>query len=217
MNVSEKLPRNGHIQTIYDYLLGLIKKLDASIGSVRSRMNALTTLANSGGVPAGTIEAEVVDARVDSTGHVYANLGEAVRGQAGNAVSGSGVILNDSRFQNAFGGDFDNLPNNRVYPVHLIFESEQDADAAHAPVTEPGGIIVTFGRGANRAMGDMQMLISTNGTSSTGFVWQGEIWVREYWDVSRNRWNAWHRPATSADIDGSIGTMADFKSYVMGE
>ena len=81
MNASEKLPRNGHIQTIYEYLLGLIKKLDASIGSVRSRMNALTTLANSGGVPAGTIEAEVVDARVDSSGQVYANLGEAVRGQ----------------------------------------------------------------------------------------------------------------------------------------
>lgn len=79
MNASDKLPRNGHIQTIYDYLLGLIKKVDASIGSVRSRMNALTTLANSGGVPAGTIEAEVVDARVDSTGQVYANLGEAVR------------------------------------------------------------------------------------------------------------------------------------------
>lgn len=128
----------------------------------------------------------------------------------GNAVSGSGVILNDSRFQNAFGGDFDNLPNNRVYPVHLIFESEQAAIAAHAPVTEPGGILVTFGRGADRAMGDMQMLISTNGTSSTGFVWKGEIWVREYWDVSRNRWNEWHRPATSADIDGILNELQNY-------
>lgn len=128
----------------------------------------------------------------------------------GNAVSGSGVILNDSRFQNAFGGDFDNLPNNRVYPVHLIFESEQAAIAAHAPVTEPGGILVTFGRDADRAMGDMQMLVSTNGTSSTGFVWKGEIWVREYWDVSRNRWNEWHRPATSADIDGILNELQDY-------
>ena len=79
MNASEKLPRSGYIQTIYEYLLGLIKKLDASIGSVRSRMNALTALANGGGVPAGTIEAEVVDARVDAEGLTYANLGEAMR------------------------------------------------------------------------------------------------------------------------------------------
>lgn len=81
MNASDKLPRSGYIQTIYEYLLGLIKKLDANTQSLRSRMNALTALANSGGVPAGTIEAEVTDARVDSSGQVYANLGEAVRGQ----------------------------------------------------------------------------------------------------------------------------------------
>ena len=81
MNASDKLPRSGYIQTIYEYLLGLIKKLDANTQSLRSRMNALTALAGSGGVPAGTIEAEVTDARVDSSGQVYANLGEAVRGQ----------------------------------------------------------------------------------------------------------------------------------------
>ena len=28
MNASDKLPRSGYIQTIYEYLLGLIKKLD---------------------------------------------------------------------------------------------------------------------------------------------------------------------------------------------
>ena len=81
MNASDKLPRSGYIQTIYEYLLGLIKKLDANTQSLRSHMNALTAIAGSGGVLAGTIEAEVTDARVDSSGQVYANLGEAVRGQ----------------------------------------------------------------------------------------------------------------------------------------
>ena len=89
MNASDKLPRSGYIQTIYKYLLGLIKKLDANTQSLRSRMNALTALANGGGVPAGTIEAEVVDARVDSFGQVYANLGEAVRG--GFATSAAAI------------------------------------------------------------------------------------------------------------------------------
>lgn len=215
MNASDKLPRSGYIQPLYDYIVGLIKKLDANTQSLRSRMDALAASPAGSGGDVGT---EVRDARVGWDGTEYASLGDAVREQTGNAVSGSGVIINNSRFQNApFNGDFDNAPNNRVYPVHIVFESAADASAAHSPVTEPGGMLITFGRNTGRNMGDMQMLVSTNGTSSTGFVWQGEIWVREYWDVSRNRWNAWHRPATSADIDSSIGTMADFKSYVMGE
>lgn len=36
MNASDKLPRNGHIQTIYDYLLGLIKKLGTKIIDVET-------------------------------------------------------------------------------------------------------------------------------------------------------------------------------------
>ena len=208
LRVEDSISADGAIQATpqYSALENALMRVDRN----EQRVNALASLADAGEIPAGTVESEITDARVGWDGTQYPSLGDAVRGQAGNAVSGSGVILNDSRFQNAFGGDFDNLPNNRVYPVHLIFESEQDAAAAHAPVTEPGGILVTFGRGANRAMGDMQMLISTNGTSSTGFVWQGEIWVREYWDVSRNRWNAWHRPATSADTDGILNELQNY-------
>ena len=182
-----------------------------TVGSLNSRMNALTAMADSGELPAGTVDAEVIEARVGWNGTAYASLGEAVREQTGNAVSGSGVIINNSRFQNApFNGDFDNAPNNRVYPVHIVFESAADASAAHSPVTEPGGMLITFGRNTGRNMGDMQMLVSTNGTSATGFVWNGEIWVREYWDVSHNRWNDWHRPAASADTDAILGEMEHY-------
>lgn len=119
MNASDKLPRSGYIQTIYEYLLGLIKKLDANTQSLRSRMNALTALAGSGGVPAGTIEAEVTDARVDSSGQVYANLGEAVRGQA--------AVLNS---------EIDNLTNTLITGEYHI-----STDCfAHGTITSGGNL-----------------------------------------------------------------------------
>ena len=37
MNASDKLPRSGYIQPLYDYIVGLIKKLDANTQSLRSR------------------------------------------------------------------------------------------------------------------------------------------------------------------------------------
>lgn len=173
-----------------------------TVSSLDGRISALTAMADAGDIPAGTVESEVNDARVGWNGTEYESLGDAVRGQSSNAVSGGGVIINDSRFQNTFSGDFDNIPNNRIYPIHLIFESAADAAAAHSPVTEPGGILVTFGRNASRAMGDMQMLVSTFGD-----IWSGEIWIREYWDVSRNRWNTWHRPATTAETDNILSEL----------
>lgn len=173
------------------------------VQSVLSRMDALEALADSGDIPAGTVEAEVIGARTGWNGTTYANLGQAIREQAGNAVSGSGILINNSRFQSSpFNGDFDNAPNNRIYPIHVLFESQTDANTAHSPVIEPGGILITFGRNAERNMGDMQMLVSTFGD-----IWSGEIWIREYWDVSRNRWNTWHRPATTAETDNILSEL----------
>ena len=189
MNASDKLPRSGYIQTIYEYLLGLIKKLDASIGSVRSRMNALTALANGGGVPAGTIEAEVVDARVDSSGQVYANLGEAVRGGFATfavaieaCVKGVNVFLNAANFASLFGdntstaGNFNNIGNNKIYPINLSNGNE----LANSPGANINGMLMTFGRTESRSNGDTQIIITADQA----------IHSRIYWN---NAWTEWNR------------------------
>ena len=204
--VEKSIKNDSAIEATPDY-----SALTATMTNYQALKNQIAALVASPASSGGDVGTEVRDARVGWNGTAYASLGEAVREQTGNAVSGSGVIINNSRFQNApFNGDFDNAPNNRVYPVHIVFESAADASAAHSPVTEPGGMLITFGRNTGRNMGDMQMLVSTNGTSATGFVWNGEIWVREYWDVSHNRWNDWHRPAASADTDAILGEMEHY-------
>lgn len=156
-----------------------------------------------------TLQNAGMAADAKATGDAIKSLDE----QAEKSLTGENTMISKTVLQNAFSGDFNNIPNNKIYPIHIVFESEAAAAIAHSPVTEPGGILITFGRNADRTMGDMQMLVSTNGTSSTGFVWKGEIWVREYWDVSNNRWNAWHRPATKAETDGII---SELENYLRG-
>lgn len=150
-----------------------------------------------------TLQNAGMAADAKATGDAIKSLDE----QAEKSLTGENTMISKTVLQNAFSGDFNNIPNNKIYPIHIVFESEAAAAIAHSPVTEPGGILITFGRNADRTMGDMQMLVSTNGTSSTGFVWKGEIWVREYWDVSNNRWNAWHRPATTAETDSILSEL----------
>lgn len=78
MNASEKLPRNGYIQTIYEYLLGLIKKLDTNTQSLRSCMNALAASPAGSGGDVGT---ELRDIRTGYDGTEYESAGDAVRSQ----------------------------------------------------------------------------------------------------------------------------------------
>lgn len=53
----------------------------ASVQSIDSRMNTLESMADEGEIPAGTLENEVLAARVGWDGTAYDNLGAAVRGQ----------------------------------------------------------------------------------------------------------------------------------------
>ena len=49
------------------------------VQSLRNEMNALASLADQGEIPAGSVQAEVIDARTGSDGLNFINLGEAVR------------------------------------------------------------------------------------------------------------------------------------------
>ena len=107
------------------------------------------------------------------------------------AVVGGNQFLNIDKLMSLFGGDFNNIPNNRIYPMRMDFTDSAAASAnitaasAHAPLQKMGGTLITLGRtvSENHQNGDVQIF-----TTPDGADWTGEILVREYWD----RWNAWH-------------------------
>ena len=119
------------------------------------------------------------------------NVRADLEDQVSKAVNGGNRFLNIDRLMAIFSGDFDNIPNNRIYPVNIDFLGADAVSAgitaasAHAPLQKTGGTLLTFGRtvSENHQNGDVQIF-----TTPDGADWTGEILVREYWDG----WNAWH-------------------------
>ena len=184
MNASDKLPRSGYIQPLYDYIVGLIKKLDANTQSLRSRMNALAASPAGSGGDVGT---EVRDARIGFNGAEYESLGEAVRTQMENAFNGSALYIDAQRFSDLFSGDFNNFPNNRMYPIYIDFGTVAAAGTANAPDTSIRGTLLTFGRRADRFNLDVQMFITQSREKMYVRVYDGE-------NPSTNTpgtWSAW--------------------------
>lgn len=130
--------------------------------AIRARMDAITAMADAGEIPAGTVEAEVADARAGK-GATYSSLGSAVRA----SVQSVDAFLNAARFaESPISSDFDNLPNNVIRACGVYNVAESDGVSghivlAHAPMLgQLTGLIVTFGRADERKNGDTQLFIS---------------------------------------------------------
>ena len=151
------------------------------VQSVRNEVNALAALADNGEIPAGTLESEVVDARSG-----FSTLGAALRA----CVKGMNVYLNADRFRTLFGdsnyenGNFDNVGNNKIYPIGL----SNGGELGNSPGVNINGTMVTFGRGDSRGNGDMQMI----------FTVAGSVWYRTCW----NGWNEWKRQTRFDEFSG---------------
>ena len=151
------------------------------VQNVRNEVNALVALADNGEIPAGTLESEVVDARSG-----FSTLGAALRA----CVKGMNVYLNADRFRTLFGdsnyenGNFDNVGNNKIYPIGL----SNGGELGNSPDVNINGTMVTFGRGDSRGNGDMQMI----------FTVAGSVWYRTCW----NGWTEWKRQTRFDEFSG---------------
>ena len=151
------------------------------IQAVKNQMAALAAMADAGEIPAGTVEAEVADARVGK-GATYSSLGSAVRA----SVQGVNTYLNAMHWGDSpYNNDFDNLPNNIIVPCGINNTNEP---VAHAPITTGGmtGLIITFGRDLTRKNGDTQLWIP----------WHGEEMKYRQYNVTEGAgstaaWSSW--------------------------
>lgn len=186
LTVDESIAEDAAIEATPDY-----SALTATMTNYQALKNQIAALVASPAGSGGDVGTEVRDARVGWDGTEYASLGDAVREQARKAVNGGNRFLNIDRLVSLFSGDFNNIPNNRIYPVNMDFTDSAAASAnitaasAHAPMAVAGGTLITLGRtvSENHQNGDVQIF-----TTPDGADWTGEILVREYWDG----WNAWH-------------------------
>ena len=141
------------------------------VQSVRNEVNALAALADSGEIPAGTLESEVVDARSG-----FSTLGAALRA----CVKGMNVYLNADRFRTLFGdsnyenGNFDNVGNNKIYPIGL----SNGGELGNSPGVNINGTMVTFGRGDSRGNGDMQMIFTDGRRDLTNSAGLPLAWIQ---------------------------------------
>ena len=184
--VEKSIKNDSAIEATPDY-----SALTATMTNYQALKNQIAALVASPAGSGGDVGTEVRDARVGWDGTEYASLGDAVREQARKAVNGGNRFLSIDRLVSLFAGDFNNIPNNRIYPINMDFtgiaaaSTNITAASAHAPMAVAGGTLITLGRtvSENHQNGDLQLF-----TTPDGADWTGEILVREYWDG----WNAWH-------------------------
>ncbi len=189
--VVEKSIRNGEaIESSQNF--SALDNMMVNVTALNSRMNTLSALAAAGTIPTGTVENEVLDARVGWNGASYANLGSAVREQLTSvnnlSLMGGNAYINEARFSSLFGNDFNNVPNNRIYPVGISNGDQID----HSPGTVIKGTLITFGRNNSRMYGDSQVIVTLTGA----------VWHRTFWrdDNMNDYWTEWARQTKIAEF-----------------
>ena len=166
--------------------------LDAKMVDIQAVKNQMAALVASPAGSGGDVGTEVRDARIGWDGASYANLGSAVREQLTSvnnlSLMGGNAYINEARFSSLFGNDFNNVPNNRIYPVGISNGDQID----HSPGTVIKGTLITFGRNNSRMYGDSQVIVTLTGA----------VWHRTFWrdDNVNDYWTEWARQTKIAEF-----------------
>lgn len=162
--------------------------LDAKMVDIQAVKNQMAALVASPAGSGGDVGTEVRDARVGFNGVEYESLGEAVRTQIENAFNGSALYIDAQRFSDLFSGNFNNFPNNRMYPIYINFGTATAANTSNAPDTEIRGTLLTFGRiGTTRYNLDVQMFVTQSREKIYIRVYDGENPTTN----TPGSWSAW--------------------------
>ena len=214
LRVEESISADGAIEATpqYSALENALMRVDRN----ERRVDTLAALADSGDIPAGTIESEVIDARGG-----FDNLGDALEA----CVMSQNIYLNAKKWATSpYLKDFNNLPNNAVfgcgvYNIPQNVSEADDLDGGRAKISnapyEKGltGTIVTFGRETERKNGDTQLF----------FPWHGGTLLYRQYNVtesagSASAWSAWVTGTDTlvSDVGALQAAVADMPQHRPG-
>ena len=180
--VEKSIKNDSAIEATPDY-----SALTATMTNYQALKNQIAALVASPAGSGGDVGTEVRDARIGFNGVEYESLGDAIRTQIENAFNGSALYIDATRFSELFSGNFNNVPNNRMYPIYINFGTATAANTSNAPDTEIRGTLLTFGRRADRFNLDVQIFITQSREKMYIRVYDGE-------NSSTNTpgtWSAW--------------------------
>lgn len=169
LTVDESIADDSAIEATPEY-----SALTMAMTNYQAVKNQMAALVASPAGSGGDVGTEVRDARVGWNGTEYESLGVAIRTQMENTFNGSARYIDAPRFSEEFSGNFNNFPNNRMYPIDIDLVTATAAGAANAPDTVIRGTLLTFGRKATRYNLDVQMFVTQSREKLYVRVYDGE-------------------------------------------
>lgn len=151
------------------YITKTIEEITNLYNTLQSQIDNIVVAASG----SGDVTSEVVQARVDSDGVNHNTLKDRLDTNFGsfkNAFIGGNENITALSVETICGGDFNNLPNNRIYGVGL------GQDVTNCP--NKTGTVLTYGKTQNRTNSDIQIFIKDGGT----------VYTRIYWN---SKWTNW--------------------------
>lgn len=205
LRVEESINADGAIEATPQYsalenALMLSGTLNSRMNGIDARMDSLTAMAETGEIPEGTVESEVIDARTGWNGTVYQSLGAAILGSAHESLSYLGTLLNAVTwgiYNSTFGG----LPTNIFTVCNLDNSGGAISDAPYRG--QLTGAIITLGRESKTRRANYDTQIFMPQTCE-------KIYARKYFD---NAWSAWAVVGGSY-LDAQIASVSQFREGV---
>lgn len=142
---------SSHMQDVNNRMTSAEQKFTGEVAVLEAELASLLGSIQAGG-GTGSMDNEVIDARVTFDGTTKASLGDAIRSQIEMCMKAHPTVVTENVFNNA-----DNAPYNRIMYISTTITAER---IANLPVYGTGGLLITFRYKPSYEHGNVQFFIN---------------------------------------------------------
>lgn len=169
---------NEHTEELTHQMTATEQEFEEEVKVLRSQLaNLLGSIQAGGGT--GSMDNEIIDARVGFNGEINPSLGEAIRKQLGMALKSHNALETGANFNDA-----KNAPANSIL---YISAGVTEDDIADLPAYGTGGMLITMNFSSNNPAGVVQFFVN-----SIEFFWRYQALAGD-----ALKWYPWNRAISS--------------------